>query len=425
MTYAYKTITEVLDFAPNITKIILPVGKCLKGAMLDPTQFSVVAKRIFEKPKDFVWPKFMGDKPEDALKGKRTIESLYVSDIHGEPQADGNCITLNMACHPMDSLGSTLLYDGTFNRLVEVKHEIVQVKPIPTDLGILSGLVFDRRSGDQLVYGEWLQFGKFEHPDSDLGYAHYEPEHTEDEKLPLIIWLHGAGEGGQDPIIAAIGNRVVNLLNPEMQGFFGGRAALLCPQTPTMWMNDGTGQYTKDGSSMYVDALDALIDAYIEARPWIDRDRVYLGGCSNGGFMTMKMLIHTPEKYAAAYPVCEALADVHITDAQIESIKDKPIWFTHAKTDTTVPPEHFVVPTYKRLIAAGGKNVHFTYWDKVEDLSGKYVDKDGAPYEYYGHWSWIYTLKNECRLDFDGKPVQVNGKDVGIVEWLAAQKREK
>ena len=35
------------------------------------------------------------------------------------------------------------------------------------------------------------------------------------------------------------------------------------------------------------DALDALIDAYIEARPWIDRDRVYIGGCSNGGFMTM------------------------------------------------------------------------------------------------------------------------------------------
>ena len=423
MGFTYRTITEALDFAPNVTKIILPVGKCLKGAVLDPTQFSVAAKRIFNKPKDFVWPKFMGEKPEDALKGKRAIESLYVSDLEGNPQDDGNCITLNMVCAPMDSLGSTLLYDGSFNRLVEVKHEIVQTKPITTDEGILSGLVFDQLGGDRLVYGEWLKFGTFEHPDATLGYAHYEPEHTENEKLPLVIWLHGAGEGGTDPIIAAIGNKVVNFLNPEMQAFFGGRAALLCPQTPTMWMNDGTGQYTKDGSSMYVDALDALIDAYLDARDWIDRDRVYIGGCSNGGFMTMKMLIHTPEKYAAAYPVCEALADKAITDEQIKSIADKPIWFTHAKTDTTVPPEHFVVPTYKRLIEAGAENVHFTFWDKVEDLSGKYKKPNGEPHEYYGHWSWIYTLNNECKLDFDGEPVLVNGKPVGIIEWLANQKR--
>jgi len=196
MGFTYRTITEALDFAPNVTKIILPVGKCLKGAVLDPTQFSVAAKRIFNKPKDFVWPKFMGEKPEDALKGKRAIESLYVSVLEGNPQDDGNCITLNMVCAPMDSLGSTLLYDGSFNRLVEVKHEIVQTKPITTDEGILSGLVFDQLGGDRLVYGEWLKFGTFEHPDATLGYAHYEPEHTENEKLPLVIWLHGAGEGG-------------------------------------------------------------------------------------------------------------------------------------------------------------------------------------------------------------------------------------
>jgi len=151
MGFTYRTITEALDFAPNVTKIILPVGKCLKGAALDPTQFSVAAKRIFNKPKDFVWPKFMGEKPEDALKGKRAIESLYVSDLEGNPQDDGNCITLNMVCAPMDSLGSTLLYDGSFNRLVEVKHEIVQTKPITTDEGILSGLVFDQLGGDRLV----------------------------------------------------------------------------------------------------------------------------------------------------------------------------------------------------------------------------------------------------------------------------------
>lgn len=423
MANLYKTITEVLDYGPNITKIILETGRPLIGAKLDPKQFSVFVERIIEMDEDFEWPKFMGEKPEDAMKGIRTVTGLYVSDAAGEPQEDGTCITLNLACHPMDSLGSILFYDGDFNTLVEVKYTVTQTAPIPTDAGELSGMVFDVDGGNRIVYGEWLQFGAFSHPDADLTYAHYEPAHTAEEKLPLIIWLHGAGEGGTDPIIAAAGNKVVNLISPEMQAYFGGRAALLAPQTPTMWMNDGSGQYTKDGSSMYVDALDALIDAYIEARPWIDRDRICIGGCSNGGFMTMKMIIHTPKKYAAAFPVCEALADDTITDEQIRSIADMPIWFTHAKTDTTVPPEFFVVPTYKRLIAAGGKNIHFTFWDKVIDLSGAYTLPNGEPFEYYGHWSWIYTLNNDCKVDFDGSPVTVNGKPVGIVEWLAAQRR--
>ena len=55
-----------------------------------------------------------------------------------------------------------------------------------------------------------------------------------------------------------------------------------------------------------------------------------------------------------------------------------------------MPPETHVLPTYKRLKAAGGENVHLTYWDKVIDLSGRYKGPDGAPFEYYGHWSWIY-----------------------------------
>ena len=81
-----------------------------------------------------------------------------------------------------------------------------------------------------------------------------------------------------------------------------------------------------------------------------------------------------------------------------------------------------MLPTYKRLKAAGGENVHLSYWDKVVDHTGKYKGPDGAPFEYYGHWSWIYMLNNECRLDFDGSPVTIDGNPVTIVEWLAAQR---
>ena len=65
---------------------------------------------------------------------------------------------------------------------------------------------------------------------------------------PLVIWLHGAGEGGTDPTIAYTGNKVVNLSGPEIQAKLGG-AWILAPQTPTMWMDDGSGQYGRTGRS--------------------------------------------------------------------------------------------------------------------------------------------------------------------------------
>ena len=139
--------------------------------------------------------------------------------------------------------------------------------------------------------------------------------------------------------------------------------------------------------------------------------------------MTMKMILHTPDRFAAAFPVCEALPDAVITDEDIRKITRMPIWFTHARTDTLVKPDQFVVPTYERLVVAGNTNVHFTFWDKVLDSTGLYQAPDGTPFEYMGHWSWIPMLNNACTLDYDGSPVTIDGTPVTILEWIAAQKR--
>ena len=98
----------------------------------------------------------------------------------------------------------------------------------------------------------------------------------------------------------------------------------------------------------------------------------------------MKQIIFNPSRYAAAYPVCEALADAFISDEDILKLKDLPIWFTHAKTDPVVVPDDFVVPTYERL-AKVNPNAHFTYWDKVLDHTGTQKNADGTPFEYIGH----------------------------------------
>lgn len=48
------------------------------------------------------------------------------------------------------------------------------------------------------------------------------------------------------------------------------------------------------------------------------------------------------------------------------------------------------------------ETLHVSTTDHVEDLSGKYKDADGNPYQYNGHWSWIYFFNNECECDVDG-----------------------
>lgn len=424
MSRHYKTITEVFDFGPHISKIILDTGCELTGAVLSPSQFKVEVTRTAVQGADFVWPQFMGVRPDDSMHGTRTITGLYVSNADGAPAESGTHLTLEMYCHPMQGLGSTIRFDGHYNVSVNVKCHITQKEPIRTDAGILRDMVFDENDGNQVIYGDLLQEGTFAHPDTPLSYVYYEPQTSGNSVYPLIIWLHGAGEGGHEPAIAATGNKVVNLISPEIQDYFGG-AFLLAPQSPTYWMDDGNGEISLSGNSVYVDALDALITDFVDSHPAVDRDRIYLGGCSNGGFMTMKMILHTPGRFAAAFPICEALLDAAISDEEIRSIAHLPIWFTQAKTDTLVIPDNFAIPTWKRLVAAGNTNAHLTLWDKVTDSTGLYQAEDGSPFEYMGHWSWIPMLNNECRLDFDGTPVTIDGKPVTILEWLAAQQKEK
>ena len=135
--------------------------------------------------------------------------------------------------------------------------------------------------------------------------------------------------------------------------------------------------------------------------------------------MTMNMLIEAPELFAAAFPVCEFYLDSKITSAQIKSLAKKPIWFTYALNDDFVDPEKNSIPTIIRLNQADAENLHYSEFRNVVDLSGKYLlkpdakkeDKDfGLPYEYEGHWSWIYVLNDDCT---DG--------NLGLFEWLSMQ----
>jgi len=217
-----------------------------------------------------------------------------------------------------------------------------------------------------------------------------------------------------------LANRATNYASPEMQAYFGG-AYVLVPQSPTMWMDGGNRQYTRgEKNDIYNESLMALIKDYVKQNPNIDEDRIYVGGCSNGGYMTLKLLMLHPDYFAAAFPSALAYHAKNLTDADVERIKDLPIWFIHSADDPTTVASETVIPTYEKLMAAGAENVHLSMFDHVVDITNQFGGED---FHYMGHFSWIYSHANKCQLDYDGKPVKVDGQPVTLMGWLARQSK--
>ena len=451
---SYTTVTEAFDWGPAITKVVLDFGTPIEDASLALDTFTVKSVRNY-KDLDFATFTF-AEKATDHIV-ERNVKAIYASDMEGNVTEGGAYVTIEMPVGPTMSEGSPFNYNflSGFNEYVETSYMISvnpgsSVESVNGDsLVFLPTTAAEKAFDIKLIADDFTNDQPFSDGDIDLLYADFVPETASAEAgaNPLIIWLHGAGEGGMDTTINLMGNKVVNLATQEVQQYFGDTGAyILAPQAPSMWMDyDGSGVYNSGvegsmGTSYYTEALMALIEAYVADHPEIDGNRIYLGGCSNGGYMTVNMITEYPEYFAAAYPVCEAYSAEWLTEDEITAIKDLPIWLTAAVTDSVVPIaegtggivdfvpsvdengdyifiDNFSNALYDRLVAAGSDSVYYSRFDSVVDTTGNYFQADGVtPYEYMGHWSWIYTLNNECVETIDGV-------ETTIFEWLAAQSK--
>lgn len=265
-----------------------------------------------------------------------------------------------------------------------------------------------------------------------LTYASYEPWSLKGDGVanPMIIWLHGGGEGGVDVSITLLGNEVVSLIRPEIQSHFtseGGSngAYVLSVQCPTMWMGTSKGFGHGEYPSLYADVLKSCIDEFVNQHPDVDRNRIYVGGCSNGGYMTMHMLIRHPRYFAAAYPTCEAYLDRNISETEIKALAEENIWFVQSYDDTTVDPKTHCIPTFQRLVKAGAKNVWMSMFENVTGM-------DTPGQKLYGHFSWCYLFNDAVTMsqeqsESEVKPTNNGGGTVApqghanIFEWMNAQ----
>ena len=370
---------------------------------------------------------------------ERNVLSVYPSDARGAFNPDGAYIALGLEKAAGRGLGLAK-GDGVWRDQYSVKVGLKKGKVLKVGKQKFTAIECetDKALKDFLSEADYFNKGTFtgkstgKPGEETLTYAAYEPWSLKgDGKAnPLVIWLHGGGEGGVDVSITLLGNEVVSLIRPEIQSHFtteGGAdgAYVLSIQCQTMWMGTSKGFGHGEYPSLYADVLKSCIDEYVDQHPDVDRNRIYLGGCSNGGYMTMHMLIRNPRYFAAAYPTCEAYLDENISDNEIKALAEENIWIVQSYDDTTVDPKTHCIPTFQRMVKAGAKNVWMSMFENVQGI-------DNPGQRLMGHFSWCYLFndavtKSQEQSAGDVKPSNDGGGSVApqghanIFEWMNAQ----
>ena len=204
------------------------------------------------------------------------------------------------------------------------------------------------------------------------------------KKYPVVLFLHGAGERGDDNV-SQLKHGAPLFLKPEVREKYA--CFVVAPQCPAEqkwadidWSSDTPTQPEKLSPSMAL-VLSAI--ELLQKEFSIDPDRLYVTGLSMGGYGTWDLITRFPEKWAAAAPVCGG------GDKRKAALaKSVPIWAFHGVEDNAVK----LVRTVEMIdaIKAAGGNPLF------------------SEYPYLGHDSWTTAY---------GEPE--------FLPWLFTQRREQ
>jgi len=205
-----------------------------------------------------------------------------------------------------------------------------------------------------------------------LNYLLYLPQDYDshsNKRWPLILFLHGAGERGDD--LEQVKTHGIPKIVEEVDDFPFITVSPQCPED-SLW-------------SDHFEVLDALLKE-IEENYRVDPGRIYLTGLSLGGYGSWHFATLYPKRFAAVVPICGGGMPMYGFPDRVSVLKDVPLWVFHGAKDETVPLEESqkLVDVLKR----SGGNVRFTVYPDAE------------------HDSWTRTYENP-----------------ELYEWLLKQKR--
>ena len=384
---------EVLDGGEQVTSVTLHTARL---GRIDPASLTTGTFRVHAKatspipiaPGDLIFSEYDLDRPVTAARLDRWGNIVLVL-AYGEGQVGGG--TLGYIVGKGRNVVLDLVYTITQNAPIVVRNR----RPI-TITRFVQGELSDPE----------VDAFSYHVSRSRMNYRLYSPRH--DHRFhgagrggqPLVVWLHGGGEGGllpdryydnETPLRANRG--ALGFATQQAQRIFGG-AYVVAPQSTSFWIEDGP---------RFAPLIREIIGDLVRRYP-IDRERIYVSGCSNGGYMTMEMTSIYRDLFAAAVPICGVVQSLQsggprlLTDAELQAI-DTPTWLVTSRDDPVVPAEPNTVHAHELIPGS-----LMTLYDQVI-WNG---------YRFNGHWSWIYVARNDPAI---------NGTH--IWQWMAAQRADR
>lgn len=224
---------------------------------------------------------------------------------------------------------------------------------------ILSIIVFAQKS--EYKYANYI------HKKDTLNYRVLKPlDFDTNKKYPLVLFLHGFGERGNDNEKQLIhGSKLfAKRENREKHPAF-----VIFPQAPLndSWSSRVLKKENKKRLYSFPDDIKPtkslqlvmqLMDSLVTTKN-IDTNRVYITGLSNGGMGTFEILANKPKMFAAAAPICGG----GNTKKAAKYAKNTAIWVFHGAKDRTVYPI-YSVKMVESLLNEGG-NPRFTLYENV------------------------------------------------------------
>jgi len=194
-------------------------------------------------------------------------------------------------------------------------------------------------------------------------YVVYVPfEYDPGQAWPLILFLHGAGERGDDGMVQTeVGIGTAIRRHPERFP-----AIVVFPQCPR-----------DNFYSAILDVMEAQLAA-TRAEFNIDDERVYLTGLSMGGFGTWLWGAVKTDTFAALMPICGGGRDRIVRDAlgmtgespfgtfetRVKQWASVPVWAFHGGADGVVAPEQSR-EVVEAIRASGGTQIRYTEYEGV------------------------------------------------------------
>ncbi len=223
-----------------------------------------------------------------------------------------------------------------------------------------------------------------------LVYRLFTPE-TEEEKVPLILYLHGAGAIGDDNITQITTKDAASFVTEEMQELHP--CYVLAPQLPERYTAAGESPTDEQSAKGWTDeevqeALMETIEEIAGTNGNVDMDRIYITGHFMGALGVWGMIAAYPDVFAAAVPISG------LWDGSVDDLVDLPIWIFHGEKDEVVPVDRETM-LRDRLEELGG-NVRMTIYTDEDFAAAGVTDPHGANVPAYSDqemFDWMFDQK--------------------------------